>query len=139
MLNTLSLLITASLATAFAIPKIEIRQNSSPLRITNITYDGPTCNLGNAIVPITASDPGFGATGTMGFDNEKAYAKPEAGTLAYSDCTVTVDFTFPIGFHLNWVHAIAKGDVDFDNGMIQVVRLDVWFPSKNDITVSCYF
>jgi hypothetical protein len=139
MSSVLSILAAASVATAFALPKIETMQQSSPLQITHISYDGPTCNSGNAIVPITASDPSRGATGTMGFDNEKAFAKPEAGNLAYSDCTVTVDFTFPTGFNLNWVHAIAKGDSDFDDGMKQDVKLDIWFPNRAEIVVSYLF
>lgn len=130
------ILLAALLSHVIALPTIEVRQGSSPLRITHISYDGPTCSQANASPPITASDPGFGATGTMGFDSEQAFAKPEVGSRSYSDCTVTVDFNFPIGFNLNWVHAIAKGDVNFDTGMTQVVRLDVWFPSRNGVTVS---
>jgi hypothetical protein len=141
MLNLLNLLAASSAVSAFALPKIEIRQESSPLKITHVLNVGPTCSSSehtNVLVAKT-SLPGLGATAVIDFFKGEAYAKPEGGNTSYSDCTITVDFSFPIGFHLNSVNAIANGVVDFDDGMTQAVKMDIWFPSKNDITVSISF
>jgi hypothetical protein len=136
MLSYLFLLSAVSVRIAFALPTVEINAQSSPLRITHISIDGPTCDSFNTSPPLTQSNAGMGATGQIGFDTEVANAKPEGSNLPYSDCTMTVDFNFPIGFHLNWVQALAKGWVDFGDGMNQALRMDIWFPSNNAFTVS---
>jgi hypothetical protein len=133
--HTLNLFATSTVA-VLAVPTVQMTLQSSPLQITHISADGPTCNSGNTSPPITQTNANLGATGQVGFDAEIANAKPEGDNRPYSDCTLTVDFNFPIGFHINGVHALAQGDVNFGDGMTQVVRMDIWFPSNNGITVS---
>lgn len=136
MLDSLLLLIATAITVVLALPTIEVKANSSPLRISRISYDGPTCNTGNTSPAVMQSNAGLGATDQVGFDSMTANAKPEGDNVAFSDCTLTVDFDFPIGFHINYVDALAKGLVEFGEGMTQMLRMDIWFPSKDSFTVS---
>ncbi|KAF2435162.1 hypothetical protein EJ08DRAFT_730272 [Tothia fuscella] len=136
MLNLLFLLSAASAPIALALPTVQLIARSSPLRISHISADGPTCNSGNSSPPLTQSNANRGATGVIGFDAEIAYAKPEGSNKPYSDCTLTVDFEYPVGLQLNYVDVLARGELNLSEGMNQVVRLDVWFPSQDAVTAT---
>jgi hypothetical protein len=114
--------------------------HDKPVKITTMTLEGPVCtsliwdtgvysgDLANAANPMVEAIYSFNAMTATTFPKS-------ANDTSHTDCTIAVDFTFPMGYQMSEAFLVADSTVTWELGMVRDTTVGVWFPTLPSFVV----
>ena len=117
------------------------RSSNTPIKFGIVTIEGPNCTsmISNTTFyngdPRNATNPKVVAIVRFAAMTATAFPKAKNDT-SHTDCTISVNFTFPKGYQMSEAAVVADGTVLWESGMVRDTRMDVWFPTRPNFVVS---